>query len=250
MPILTAEAQKTSNWKTALPANLKLLVVPRQLDPSEANLVLHPAGTLQISQRSVPLDLKIDKVGSQAPSDANQFAFSVSGTVLVKTGDLQEPFPPSQFQNFDDATKLSQPAYVPMDGGIELAGAATLASATAITRPVRYDLTIVDAESQPVRSKFFPHFRVMFDSFLAGNTAGQSRLSATFRGLTRPYNGSVNVSNETFAVALQSSNKIFHPEAAAFLSQAKAQDYIANAIASNPSLEGTLHVIPQFEVAA
>ena len=51
-------------------------------------------------------------------------------------------------------------------------------------------------------------------------------------------------------MALQSSNKVFHPEAAAFLSQAKAHDYIANAVAADPSLEGTLHVIPQFEVAA
>ena len=250
MPILAAEAQKTSNWKTALPANLQLLVVLRQLAPSEANFVLHPSGTLQVSQRTIPLDLKIDKVGSQAPSDANQFAFAVSGTVLTKSGDLQEPFAPSQFRNFDDATKLSQPAFVPQDSGIEMAGSATLTSATAITRPVRYDLTIVDTENQPLRNRFFPHIGIMFTSFLAGNSAGQSKLSANFRAQTRPFTGSVVVSNETFAVALQSSNQVFHPEAAAFSSQARAQDYIANAVAADPSLEGSLHVIPQFEVAA
>ena len=183
MPILAAEAQKPTNWKTALPANLKLLVVLRQLDPAEASFVLHPAGTLQISQRTIPLDLKIDKVGSQAPSDANQFAFSVSGTVLTKTRDLQEPFAPSQFRNFDDATKLSQPAYVPQDSGIELAGSATLASATAITRPVRYrPHRSSTRRTEPVRNKFFPHSRVMFANFLAGNSAGQSKLSANFRG--------------------------------------------------------------------
>lgn len=250
MPILAGEAGKATNWKTGLPANLKLLVVLRQLAPMEADLVLHPAGTLQISQRTIPLDLKIDKVGSQAPSDANQFAFSVSSTVLVKTRELQEPFAPSQFRNFDDATKLSQPAYVPQDSGIELAGAASLASATAITRPVRYDLTVVDAESEPVRYKFFPHSRAMFGNFLAGNSAGQSKLSANFRALTRPYSSAVVVANETFAVAFQSSNKAFDPETSAFPSQAKARDYIANAVASDPTLEGTLHVIPQFEVAA
>src|SRR6516162_4409412 len=134
-PILTAEVQKSSNWKTALPPNLKPLVVLRKLDPTEADLVLHPAGTLQVSQRSVPLDLKIDKVGSQAPSDANQFAFSVAGSVLTKVRDLQEPFAPSQFRNFDDATKLSQPAFVPQNSGIELIGTNALTSATAITRP-------------------------------------------------------------------------------------------------------------------
>ena len=190
MPILAAEAQKSSNWKTALPPNLKLLVVLRQLDPSEASLVLHPAGTLQVSQRTIPLDLQLDKVGSQVPSDANQFAFSVAGTVLTKVRELQEPFAPSQFRNFDDATKLSQPAFVPQDSGIELAGSATLATATAITRPLRYDLTVIDKESEPVRFQFFAHSRAMFTNFLAGNSAGQSKRSANFRGLTRPQSGS------------------------------------------------------------
>ena len=250
MPILTAEVQKASNWKTALPANLKLLVVLRQLDPTEAAFVLHPAGTLQVSQRAIPLDLKIDKVGSQAPSDANQFAFSVAGSVLTKTRDLQEPFAPSQFRNFDDATKLSQQAFVPQDSGIELAGSSTLASATAITRPLRYDLTVIDKESEPRGWLFFAHSRAMFTNFLAENSAGRSKLSANFRAMARPQPGSVTVSNETFAVALQSNNQVFHPEAAAFSSQAQAKDYISNAVAANPSLEGTLHVIPQFEVAA
>jgi hypothetical protein len=249
MPLLVAEAQKASNWRTALPANTKLLVALRQLDPSEAGFILHPAGTLQISQRTVPLDLKIDKLGSQPPSDADQFAFSVSSSVLVKTRDLQEPFAPSQFRNFDDATKLSQPAFVPQDSGIELAGAAALTSGTAITRPVRFDLTIVDAKSVPARNKFFQHSKAMFTNFLAGNSAGQSPLSANIRGLTRPNDGSVVVANETFAVALQSSNKGFHPDGSVFLSQAKAQDFIAQAVAADPSLEGTLHVIPQFEMA-
>jgi hypothetical protein len=250
MPILTAEVQKASNWKAALPKNLKLLVILRQLDPTEAVLVLHPAGTLQVSQRAIPLDLRIDKVGSQAPNDANQFAFSVSGAALTKIRDLQEPFAPSQFRNFDDATKLSQPAFVPQDSGIELAGSATLATATAITHPLRYDLTVIDKESEPVRHRYFGHSRAMFTNFLAGNSAGQSKLSANFRGLTRPQPGSVTVSGETFAVATQANNRVFHPEAAAFSSQAQAQDYITNAVAANPSLEGTLHVIPQFEVAA
>ena len=248
MPILSAEAQKATNWKTALPSNVKLLVTLRQLDPAEAAMVLHPAGTLQVSQRSIPLDLKLDKVGSQTPSDANEFSLTVTGTTLTKTRDLQEPFAPSQFRNFDDATKLSQPAFVPQDSGIELAGAATLTSATAITRPVRYDLTVIDAESEPARIKFFPHPRGMFGNFLRANSAAQSKLSAAYRVQTHPYPDAVQVSAETFTVAFQSSNKAAHP--VAFTSQASAHDYIAKAVAADPSLSGKLHVLPQFEVAA
>jgi len=249
MPILVGEAQKASNWKTALPPNVKLLVVLRPLDPAEAAMVLHPAGTLQLSQRAIPLDLRIDKIGSQAPSDANQFSFSVGSGGFTKTRDLQDSFAPSQFRDFDDATKLSQPAFVPQDSGIELAGGAALASATAITRPLRYDLTVVDKASEPVRKPFFAHSRAMFTNFLAGNSAGQSKLSAGHRAMTRPQAGAVAVGTESFSVALQSTNQVFHPEAAAFTSQASALDYIGRAVAADPSLHGSLHVIPQFEVA-
>ena len=90
----------------------------------------------------------------------------------------------------------------------------------------------------------------MFTSFLGG-TAPASR---SCRPPTAPrpirYTGSVAVANETFAVALQSANQVFHPDAAAFSSQVSAQNYLASAVASDPSLTGTLHVIPQFEVAA
>jgi hypothetical protein len=250
MPILTGELQKNTNWKAQLPANSKLLVTLRQLNPSEAVMVLHPAGTLQVSQRTIPLDLLLDKVGSQKPSDANQFALNVSGAVLTKTRNLTERFSPSQFRNFDDAAKLSQPAFVPQDSGVELAGGSNLASATAITRPVRYDLTVIDTESEPARFKFFAHSRSLFGTFLAANSASQSKLSAAYRGKAVPYADSVKVANENFAVAFQSSNKIVHPEAAAFSSQASAHDYIAKAVAADASLSGQLHVLPQFEVAA
>jgi hypothetical protein len=250
MPILTAEMGKKTNWKAQLPPNSKLLVTLRQLDPSEAAMVLHPAGTLQVSQRSIPLDLQLDKVGSQKPSDANNFSLSVSGTTLTKTRNVQEQFSPSQFRDFDDATRLSQQAYVPQDSGVELAGGSNLTSATAITRPVRYDLTVIDAESEPVRFKFFPHLRGLFVTHLRANSASQSKLSAAYRAQTRPYPDAVQVSSETFAVAFQSSNKVAHPDAAAFTSQASAQDYIARAVAADPSLHGQLHVLPQFEVAA
>jgi hypothetical protein len=250
MPLLAAETQKTSNWRTALPANSSIQVSLRQLSAAEAGFILHPAGTLQISQRTVPLDLTIDKFGSQIPSDANQFAFSVSSPALVKAGDLQEPFAPSQFRNFDDATKLSQPAYVPEDSGIEMKASAALTSATAITRPVRFDLTIVDPKSVPARNKFFPNSKALFGNFLAGNSASQSTRSANFRGLVYPNPGTVTVTSEQFAVVLLTNNKVFHPDGAAFQSQARAQDFLSRAVTTDPSLAGTLHVISQFEVVA
>jgi hypothetical protein len=71
LPLLTAELGKLTNWRALLPPGNTLLVSLRHLDAAEAALVLHPVGTLQISQRLVPLDLTLDTFGDQKPSDAN-----------------------------------------------------------------------------------------------------------------------------------------------------------------------------------
>jgi hypothetical protein len=60
----------------------------------------------------------------------------------------------------------------------------------------------------------------------------------------------VTVAPETFAVALSANNTLFRSEAASFTSQAAANDYVARAVAKDPTLNGTLHVLPQFEMAA
>jgi hypothetical protein len=114
---------------------------------------------------------------------------------------------------------------------------------------VRYDLTVIDDESAPGRFKYFTHSRSLFRTFLAANSAAQSKLSAGYRTKAIPYTDSVKSGSEGFAVAFQSSNKVVHPEAAAFTSPSSAQDYIAKVVAADPSLSGKLHVLPQFEVA-
>jgi hypothetical protein len=213
--------------------------------------VLHPVGTLQVSQRAVPLDLVLDKVGNQKPSDANRFALAVTSAGLVKSRDLQEQFAPSQFKDFDDAARLSQPAYAPEDSGIELSAAGNAyASATAVTRIVRYDLTIIDTKLRRSRFRFFDFTATLFAHFLGGASVAFSPLSAFQKAQTTPFADTVAVAPETFAVALRADNTVLNAEASAFTSYASASDYVAGAIAADPSLEGTLHVLPQFEVAA
>jgi len=251
MPLLTAELGKQTNWRALLPSGNTLLVSLRHLDAAEAALVLHPVGMLQISQRLVPLDLTLDKFGSQKPSDANFFTLDVTSPGLGKTRNLQEEFAPSQFQNFSDAQKLSQPSYVPLDSGIELAvGGVALASGTAITRNVRYDLTIIDTKLRRVFFRFFIFTSTLFRFFLNGGSVTRSPLSAYQQAQRQPFGGTVMVSPETFAVAFTATNKLYQPEAAAFTSQAAANDYVARTVVNAPTLAGKLHVLPQFELTA
>jgi hypothetical protein len=251
MPILGAEFGKRSNWRALPPTNANLLVSLRQLGPADAGFVLHPVGTLQISQRAVPLDLTLDKVGSQKPSDANRFTLTAGAGPLGKIRDMQEPFAPAQFKDMADAAKLSTAAYSPMDSGIELAAAGTAyASGTAITRIVRYDLTIIDKKLLRAVRRFFIVAGGLFRHQLLGSSIARSPLSAYRKSLAQPYAGRVTVAPETFAVALAASNRIYRTEAAHFTSQAAANDYVARAVVADPALAGTLHVLPQSELAA
>ena len=250
MPLLTDEIGKLSNWRALMPPGNTLLVSLRQLDVAKAGLVLHPVGTLQISQRLVPLDLTLDKFGNQTPSDANRFALRVTSSGLTETRTLQEEFAPSQFQNFSDAQKLSQPAYVPLDGGIELAvGGVALASGIAITRNVRYDVTVIDTKLRRVFQRFVLFSGSLFRFFLNGATVARSPLSAAQFALRQPFKDAVTIAPESFAVAFAATNKPFQPGTATFASQAAANDYLARTVGSDPTLAGTLHILPQFEVA-
>jgi len=251
MPILSGEFSKRSNWRAVLPTGSNLLVSLRQLDPSDAGMVLHPVGTLHVSQRAIPLDLTLDKVGSQQPNDASHFSLDVTSAGLAKVRTLQEPFAPAQFKNMDDAAKLSQPAFTPLDSGVELSAAGNAyASATAITRNVRYDLTIIDTKFRRVSRRFFVLAGSLFAHFLGGASVTRSAFSAYRKGQTQPFEEKVTVRAERFAVALQSNNKAHSPDSVGFTSQVAAEEYLSRALARDPNLAGELHVLPEFEVAA
>src|SRR5262249_5684492 len=70
MPLIAGELAKLENWTAQVPDGNQLLVSLRKVS-GPTGLVLHPLGTLQLSQRAVPLNLTIDKVGTQKPSDAH-----------------------------------------------------------------------------------------------------------------------------------------------------------------------------------
>jgi hypothetical protein len=248
MPLLIGELQKQSNWRAIPPDASNLLVSLRQLPATEAALVLHPVGRLRFSQRFVPLELTLDKVGNQRPSDANYFELDATAG-FAKTGEVSESFAPGQFKDFDDADKLSQPAYEPEPAGLELAPAGVeLDSGTAITRIVRYNLTVIDTSWRRVLLRFFVFAGSLFTHYLGGASVTRNAFSKYRQSQVQPFSDKVTVKPEVYTVALRANNKA--ADSRSFTSQAAADDYMNSLIVRDPTLGGTLHVLPQFEVAA
>ncbi|MGH9247999.1 MAG: DUF6603 domain-containing protein [Acidimicrobiales bacterium] len=248
LPLVAGELGKIEGWRALLPAGAQLFVTPRKLDTAVDALVLHPVGVLRIEQRGVPLDLTIDKVGAQKPSDANRFSVSAVGGGLAKVGDVDEMFAMAQFQDMDDATKLSRRPFEPQHGGVDLAPeGASITSTHAVTRTVRYEQIIIDTNFRRFVRRFASFFGVLFAHFLHGNAISRSPLAAQQRLLLQPFDEVIAVRPDEFAVAFTVDNSVVDDQAA-FASEASAADYLARQVAANPGLAGSVHVIPTAEL--
>jgi len=248
VPLLVAEFEKLENWKTKLPGSNKLFVSLRTIDAT-TDLVLHPIGTLQISQRAIPLELQLDKIGNQKPEDANYFTVAVSAAGLRKTGDLNESFAMAQFKNMDDSQKLSSPAYEKWKSGLELSASTAQANTSlAVKRVVRYEKIIIDTNYQRFVKPLFVWFANLFSLFLNGNAVSKSSLSQRYLKQKQPFEDKVAIQADIWVVAANADNSPLHAMAGSFTCQAKAYEYMQQQVAANPDLADNVHVIPQTEV--
>lgn len=214
-------------------------------------VVLHPLGTLKISQRAVPLDLTINKVGAKKPSDANYFTLSVdaaSSGFGVK-GETKEMFAMAQFKDMADSQKLSTPAYEKWKGGLEISATGEqLKTTSAVKRVVRYEQIIIDTNFKRFVKPFFSFFGVLFNLFLKSSAVTKSTLSYKYQKQKMPFENKIKVVPNVYVVAKNTDNSPFNEEAKVFTSYAQAEEFMDKKVKDNPNLRDSLHVIPQVEM--
>jgi N-acetylneuraminic acid mutarotase len=277
LPLLANEISKLEGWQTRLPTGgTKALVTLRTLSDTD-QLVLHPLGALFIRQRAIPLDVRLDRVGAQRPSDGKQFSVAPEpDSGLVRASITGDKFAMAQFQDMDDAAKLSRPAYEVQDAGLELTAAAgTLASVRAVRRSTRYELHIIDSKTGQARvaaraagqvrrldaaasppKRTYSVSPAVFNQLLQGASTSRSPLSRREAQLRQPFAASdtVQVTVQRFVVVYARNNlQAFPPSGggtvASFRSQTTALDALAAWVDADPSLAGNLQVVPEAEVA-
>jgi uncharacterized protein DUF6603/Kelch motif protein/galactose oxidase-like protein len=278
--LLETEVGKVDGWQTRLPAGgFNPLVTLRTLTPGE-DLVLHPLGTLFIQQRAIPLDVRIDRVGGQRPSDGKRFSVEPEPNKgMTKVSATGDKFAMAQYQDMDDAAKLSRPAYEHQDAGLELAAEqGAIESPRVVRRSARYELYIVDNEApnpapagvrtvrrsvRPralataprARGRLYRPPAAVFGQLLAGSSTARSPLSQHEARLRQPFapEDTVLVTGDRFVIAYRRNNRQAYPPAgvasgtSSFRSAAAAEDALAIWIGEDATLAGQLHVIKQTE---
>jgi hypothetical protein len=247
LPLLAGELTKTESWRTRPPVAGAPLVSLRALDPAEAGVVLHPLGTLVVSQRVVPLDITVDRIGAERAADVSLSRVSVEEEGLVRVADATEPFAIGQFEDLSDAEKLSRPSFERQHSGLELAAdGAALASRRAVRRSARYEEIIIDPVARDT-GQAVDFNSTLFTHFLGGASVSRSPLAHAEKRLRQPFADGVAVTGDAFAVASTRDNTT---DGLVFDSQAQARTHLDALLATDPGLLDTLHVIPAVEVAA
>jgi len=250
IPLLTAEFENAANWRALPPPSSNLLVSLRKLDLAADALVLHPLGTLEVSQNAIPLDLPIDKVGAQKPEDANRFSLEVKAGGLVKRRDARRGFAPGQYRNMNDAQKLASRAYEDEVSGLELGvDGAELRTGRGVKRILRYEVTTIDTAYRRFRRHFVALGAGLFTHFLKGNAVSKSSLSRSRKQELQPFDDGVSLGSDRFVVASTKNNRAYPAETTSFASESAARAWLADKRAADPNVASTLHVIPATEKA-
>jgi hypothetical protein len=251
MPLLRAELEADSNWEAAIPAANNLLVSLRALDSTLDGLVLHPLGQLRVSQRKVPLEITIQKIGNQKTTDAKKFTLTVDSAELKKVDDQDELFALGQFQDIDNSKKLSLPAFQMLTGGLVLSveGRQTRSSRL-VKRKVRYELTTIDNNFKRSRRRFFVFWGTLFAHFARGAAVAKAEVSFHQKKKMQPFESRIVASQPGYSVASVVDNQPVAADAMHFRSEALAREYMDQQVAANPGLAQSMHVIPQYEVNA
>ena len=244
---IVEEFSKLESWRATLPSSGHQFVSLRDLNAA-TDLVLHPVGSLLISQRFAPLNLPLDKIGNQKLADVRKISVAPQTSALKVKGTTREQFAAAQYQEMDDAKKLSRPAFESMDGGLELAPDGNpWKTAAAAQRNVTYELIIIDTEYKRHARKFFKFWNSLFDHFRKGAAVSKCAASKARADKLQPFGEKVAVGEERYTVVYQANNSAISA-VATFGSHAEASAHMAEVIGADASLTEEVHVIPFAEV--
>ena len=248
MPILKGEYEKDANWTAKLSNASGLLVSLRPIDAS-VELVLHPLGLLQITQRAVPLGITLDRIGSQRPDDANRFTIDVTASGVEKRGTVRESFATAQFKDLSDADKLNVPDYEKQDAGLEFSTTGSQTNTDFVTKRVaRYEQIVIDNNYKRALFRFTVLLAGLFSHFLGNNAAARSPISQKSKDLNHLLDDKIAVKQTGFVVVSTLDNGPIAGVRTSFDSHLEAAEFMAEQVKANPRFADEAHIVRPHEM--
>ena len=243
LPKLVEAMSNPNSWRAVMPPASSLHVTLREFQPPADAVVLHPFGTVEVTEKLVPLNLPIQKLGTQPIEDGRVF-----GVEKVRLGTFDDPrppmvreqFAPAQFIDMPDTQKLSSRSFEHYEGGVRVGGGSAVNTDYVKTRDLEYE--VIYLPKRRGRS-LFRLALFLFRAFAHGGAVAHAPLSAAVRAPSPIGAPKVDMRPEQFVVASR-TDLTMHHSSLVFSSEAEAQAAMASAVDRDPSLTKRLQVVP------
>jgi uncharacterized protein DUF6603 len=257
LALLLREYADTRNWRAELPPNNHLHVSLRKIEPPAGTemLVIHPAGVLTFSQRSLPLeDYLIQKFGTKKPKAENKFkltnATSDGSSIPADFQGVREQFAPANFSELSDSEKLSRKSFEKLPSGFQLTSTSDLATTLPVVRPVDYELSYL-RQKQLQFSGLFKLGLSAYRRLVKSSSPRQSVLAYQQNRISLNAPPTVALPKDAFAIASSDDLRSHVTDAQGpvlFATEAEAYQRQQELIADNPALAGNIQVISHYEL--
>ena len=156
-------------------------VTLRQFEPAPNVVILHPFGSLEITEKLVPLNLPIQRLGTQRIGDGHTFGVEhvLLGTKPGQIAPLREQFAPAQFIDMNDAQKLSSQSFERYEAGVQVGGGDAVNATYVKHLDLNYEVIYVPEHHDPV---FFKLSDDAFSAFAGSGAVSRSTLSKAQTG--------------------------------------------------------------------
>ncbi len=229
------------NWQADFPNNTNLTVTLKQIKLAENKIIVHPFGILSASQKVVPLDLDINKFGNKKPLDDTRFSIEYPGP----REDVKEEFAIANFQQLDDSKKLSRKSFEKMKSGLKFATGDATHSGNVIQKEVNYEMSYVHKKIT-LKAGLMTMFSGIFNILVEGTDIGKNAFSVS-RKIANNAPAEVTVANPGYSVVNVSDLEL-HEQGLTASTEAEAYGMYDNLIKNDPSLQGNIQVVSEFEI--
>jgi len=243
---LTEALSNPGNWRAILSQGSAQRVSLREFPAGSQALVLHPFGTLEASQKVVPLNLAISRFGTQTPENGTLFRIAgvMLGTQAVTPTFVRDEFAPAQFFAISDAEKLSRKSFESYDAGVQVGGGDAPIADYVVPLDVVYEVVYIPVRQARV---FLRLAKLFFNALIRGSAISKSSLSVTEREPSVLGTPRVTVGGEKFGVATTRDLSLFDGTMV-FASEAEAHQALRTLIDDDPGRRRELQVVPLYEM--
>ncbi|MCZ6820654.1 MAG: hypothetical protein O7G31_14375, partial [Calditrichaeota bacterium] len=252
LPLLEAALNASGNWQTQLPPRRHQSVSLKEIEQIGDDIIAHPFGILEVGQKVVPLNVRIDKFGEQKPADGNEFSIAnvEIGTETQGASATKESFAPAQFFEKTDSEKLASPSFKKFDNGVRITGSEQLQGDYYSRREVQYELFYKDSQRDQLLTPRFEPLTPDAFSFNAWSTNGaiaRSPLSFAQNSKSALAPDEVLVYQENYGIVNISDLTMFGDNSVANTEE-EALQAMKTLVQDDPALEGVIDVVPEFEI--